>query len=234
MYIPLRSCSRWAGQCFLRYPGNRSTVIPSMPGLPLFALTRFNASLRFSASKTSSINRSVDAGPSVTCSAIDGSVPSPAASEASPRSPAVKASSIWFFCRLPPLSRNAYRPLPFTPCGAPFGPSTCPVADTDLLCPLLTPAPRSKSLTAPLSPSSRTRRRPPEVSLTAFHAQPPDLRSAPLMDMDFAATGSLVQRSRLSIRFFFIGSRLCSTLPSDPASRRRPRASLTLHLHQVG
>ncbi|MGD0631686.1 MAG: hypothetical protein ABR987_20335, partial [Terracidiphilus sp.] len=29
-----------------------------------------------------------------------------------------------------------------------------------------------------------------------------------------------------------IGSRLCSTLPSDPASRRRPCASLSLLLHQ--
>jgi hypothetical protein len=37
-----------------------------------------------------------------------------------------------------------------------------------------------------------------------------------------------------SIRFLSIGSRVCSTLPSDPASRRRPCASLTLHLHQVG
>src|ERR1017187_9486295 len=38
----------------------------------------------------------------------------------------------------------------------------------------------------------------------------------------------------LVIRFLFIGSRLCSTLLSDPASRRRPCASLSLHLHQVG
>ena len=37
----------------------------------------------------------------------------------------------------------------------------------------------------------------------------------------------------LLIRFLFIGSRLCSTLLSDPASRRRPCASLSLHLHQV-
>src|SRR6185437_10192464 len=37
----------------------------------------------------------------------------------------------------------------------------------------------------------------------------------------------------LFIRFLFIGSRLCSTLLSDPASRRRPCASLSLHLHQV-
>src|SRR5712691_2317759 len=37
----------------------------------------------------------------------------------------------------------------------------------------------------------------------------------------------------LFIRFLFIGSRLCSTLLSDLASRRRPCASLSLHLHQV-
>src|SRR5215831_14843317 len=37
----------------------------------------------------------------------------------------------------------------------------------------------------------------------------------------------------LFIRFLFIGSRLCSTLLSDPASRRRPCVSLSLHLHQV-
>src|SRR5208337_3228688 len=36
----------------------------------------------------------------------------------------------------------------------------------------------------------------------------------------------------LVIRFLFIGSRLCSTLLSDPASRRRPCASLSLLLHQ--
>ncbi len=119
------------------------------------------------------------------------------------------------------MSRNAYKPLPFTPCGAPFGPSVRSVAGAVLLRPLLTPAPRSKSLTAPLSPSSRTRRRPPEVSLTAFNAQPPDLRSAPLMDMDFAVTSPLVQRSRLSIRFFFIGSRLCLR------ASFRPRLSTT-------
>src|SRR5215831_15003015 len=34
------------------------------------------------------------------------------------------------------------------------------------------------------------------------------------------------------IRFLYIGSRICSTLPSDPASRRRPCASLSLLLYQ--
>src|SRR6266567_9008222 len=35
------------------------------------------------------------------------------------------------------------------------------------------------------------------------------------------------------IRFLYIGSRFCSTLPSDLTSRRRPCASLSLHLYQV-
>src|ERR1700757_4213983 len=36
------------------------------------------------------------------------------------------------------------------------------------------------------------------------------------------------------IRFLYIGSRVCSTLPSDPASQRRPCASLSLLLYQDG
>jgi hypothetical protein len=48
-----------------------------------------------------------------------------------------------------------------------------------------------------LSPVAGTRCRPPEVSMTAFRAQSPDLHFAPLMDMDFAIIGSLVQRSCL-------------------------------------
>ena len=37
-----------------------------------------------------------------------------------------------------------------------------------------------------------------------------------------------------SIRFLFIGPRLCLPLLSDPASRRRPWGLTILHLHQVG
>ena len=51
--------------------------------------------------------------------------------------------------------------------------------------------------------------------------------------MDFAVSCPLVRPGLPHIRFLFVRSRLCSTLPSDPASRRRPCASLTLHLHQV-
>src|ERR1035437_741719 len=83
-----------------------------------------------------------------------------------------------------------------------------------------------------LSPGSGTCNRPPAIRLTAFNAQPPDLQPAPLMDMDFAARCQLVRRHMPYIRFLSIGSHLCSTLPSDPASRRRPCASLSLFLHQ--
>jgi len=83
-----------------------------------------------------------------------------------------------------------------------------------------------------LSPDSGTCRRSPEVSSTAFHAQPPDLQPVPLMDMDFAITSPLVRHRMPPIWFLFIGSRLCSTLLSDHASQRRPCASLSLLLHQ--
>jgi len=53
------------------------------------------------------------------------------------------------------------------------------------------------------------------------------------MDGDFAIHRSLVRAVLPRIRFLFIGSWLCSTLPSDAASRRRPCASLALHLHQI-
>ena len=43
-----------------------------------------------------------------------------------------------------------------------------------------------------------------------------------------------VRPGRPRIRFLSIRSRLCSTLPSNPASQRRPCASLILRRHQVG
>ena len=84
-----------------------------------------------------------------------------------------------------------------------------------------------------LSPESRTNGRSPEVSSTAFRTQPPDLQPAPLMDMDFMGASPLVRHRMPRIWFLYIGSYVCSTLLSDPASRRRPCASLSLHLHQV-
>src|SRR5260370_42197273 len=48
----------------------------------------------------------------------------------------------------------------------------------------------------PQSPMA-TQSRSPGVSSTVFRAQPPDLRFASLMDMDFAVSCPLVRRSRL-------------------------------------
>ncbi len=83
------------------------------------------------------------------------------------------------------------------------------------------------------SPAFRTDGRSPEISSATFSAQPPDVQPTPLMDLDFVVICRLVRRRMPRIRFLSIGSRLCSTLPSDPASRRRPCVLLGLHLHQV-
>ena len=76
------------------------------------------------------------------------------------------------------------------------------------------------------SRESATRNRSPEVSSTAFRAQPPNLQPVPLMDMDFVVSCQLVRHRMPLIRFLSIGSHVCSTLLSDPPSPERPCASL--------
>src|SRR5438067_10969895 len=71
-----------------------------------------------------------------------------------------------------------------------------------------------------LSPDSGTNGRSPEVISTAFRTQPPDLQPVLLMDMDFVINCSLVQHGMPQIRCLYIGSYVCSTLPSDPTSSR--------------
>ena len=69
----------------------------------------------------------------------------------------------------------------------------------------------------------------PQVSSVAFHRTAlPDLHTWPLMDMDFATSCSLVRPSLPHIRFLFVRSRFCSTIPSDTTSRRCPCALLIL------
>src|ERR1019366_3359995 len=103
----------------------------------------------------------------------------------------------------------------------------------DLICPLLTYAPWSGRLST-TSVAEATRSRSPGVSSTVFCAQPPDLRFASLMDMDFAVSCPLVRRSRL------VSDSCPSTRTFDPCFFRTPPrggspcTSLGLHLHQVG
>src|SRR5271165_5939225 len=102
-----------------------------------------------------------------------------------------------------------------------------------LICPLLTSALRSGRLSA-ASVAEATQGRSPGVSSAAFRAQSPDLRFAPLMDMDFAVSCPLVRRSRLISGF-------CPSTRTFANASFRPRlaaaalaSSLALHLHQVG
>src|SRR6266508_2057657 len=102
-----------AGQCPFRYPGNWSTVIPSTPGPPSLARTRFNASIRFSRSHTSSITRWFSAGLSASLPATGVPVPSCPSKQASLAPANQKASCFWFFCRLPLMRFESYLPLQF-------------------------------------------------------------------------------------------------------------------------
>ena len=116
-----------------------------------------------------------------------------------------------------------------------FGPSPCPThygrrSATTPSADFCRPFRINRSI---LSRDSTTNGRSPEVSSTAFRAQPPDLQPVPLMDMDFVIICSLVRHRMPQIRFLYIGSHVCSTLLSDPASRRRPCAWLSLRLHQA-
>src|SRR5437016_10428976 len=74
--------------------------MPSTPGFPLFACTRFKACKQFPHSQTSSINFSVlPVGLSVPRFAVNGSTPSPGVFRASLVASGVKANFSWFFCR---------------------------------------------------------------------------------------------------------------------------------------
>ncbi len=194
------------------------TVIPSTPGLPLLALTRFNASLRFSRSTTSSINRSISAGLSVPRFAASDSVPSPSGLGASPLRSSGKANCIWFFCRLSLMSRAAYSPFPLCPLSTPFGPSS--------LCTSTTPdADFCRTDQDDLHhPQSRIRDLP-QISRGKFDRLPCIAAESTFCALDgYGLRETRPARPTLTpyIRFLFIGSHVCSTLPSDPASRRSP------------
>src|SRR6516164_10664234 len=216
------------GQCCFRYPGRSRTVISSTPGLPLLALTRANVCLQFSRSQTSSISCSSMAGLSALRFAASDSVPSAKAVGASLLLSSRKASTSWFFCRLSLASRPTYSPLPLTPYGdrSAFAASATTSPSADFCRPV-------RDDRSPLSLVFETNSRSAGVSSSAFSMQPPDLQPVPLMDTDFAVSCPLVRHRMPQIRFLYIGSRLCSALLSDSASRRRPCASLSLHVHHV-
>ena len=52
MYFPSRMCAQMLAPCFSRCAGSRSTVIPSTPAAPLFAITLRHASRMFAGDRT--------------------------------------------------------------------------------------------------------------------------------------------------------------------------------------
>ena len=157
-----------------------------------------------------------------------------------------KSSSSWIFCRLSLLRFMSYSPL------LSFGPSVTvsgsaylltppfglgvphePCRQRDLLCLMLTSALRSDCLST-ISVATATQSRSPGVSSTAFRAQSPDLRFAPLMDMDFAVGRLLVRHSRLLSGFCPSTRTFVPCFLQTPPRGGSPCISLALHLHQVG
>ena len=120
-----------------------------------------------------------------------------------------------------------------------------------LLCPLLTSPTRSVLLAKKPVRQGRTRRRPPEVSSTAFAASRRAGTESTPAALDPGAPGWTSRPSARSsndpgapgpLSGFCPSGRDCRSRSrsrlgrvhlSDPASRRRPCGSLALHLHQV-
>jgi len=167
--------------------------------------------------------------------AASGSVPCPPVRRASLCSRVVKASSNWIFCRLSLTSCAPYWPLlPFGPSrlsfpvrrALPFLPFRASVSIewtdvTELLCPLLTSAPWSTPLRTFQSRSRDTA----QISRGKLDRLQRTTAESTLRALDgYGLRGHLPARPTLTppIRFLSIGSRLCSTLLSDPASRLQP------------
>ena len=67
-----------------------------------------------------------------------------------------------------------------------------------------------------LSHESETCNRSPEISSIAFHAQPPNLRFASLIDMGFAIIGPLARHSRLRSGFCTLARAFAPRFPQTP------------------
>src|SRR5215471_19706861 len=82
--------------------------------------------------------------------------------------------------------------------------------------------------------AAATQGRSPGVSSAAFRAQPPNLRFASLMDMDFAVRCPLVRCLRLVFGFCPSTRAFARCFLQTPPRGGSPCTLLALHLHQVG
>src|ERR1700738_5653595 len=105
---------------------------------------------------------------------------------------------------------------PFRPWSASIAlPTARPTTRAAALCPVV------RRPCGRLSRPRATPRRSPGVSSIAFGAQPPDLRFASLMDLDFAMCRPLVRRLRLISSFCSSARTFDPRFLQTPASRRR-------------
>jgi hypothetical protein len=222
--------------------------MPSTPGLPPFALTRFSASLRFSRSHTSSIRRSVPAGLSIPRSAASDSVPRSTAVGASPLLSAAKASSSWSFCRLSLTSRGLYSPLlsvwafvrdvpgPASPAVSPLS-GECPNRVDRLLTPTMPAADFCATIERPPGPPS-PRRDTTQISRGKSRRLPRTAAGFTLRALDgYALRGQLPARPTLTPLHPVLVHRLALSLRASFRPRLAAAAlalRYTLHLHQVG
>ncbi len=179
---------------------------------------------RLSRSTTASMSGPEAAGVSGREAAVPTSVPCGAALGASPVASVPKASSSWIFCRLAITRSPVLLPPPTFRPSAGRGRPTMPSAD---FCPAIT---RLAAGSAPRSGHGADlprQARPPSPHTRRIYCP------RPLIAVDFAVIRPLVRPGQPPIRFLSIGSRLCSALPSDPTSRWRPCASLTLRRYQT-
>src|SRR5689334_16323921 len=110
-----------------------------------------------------------------------------------------------------------------------FGPSSVAgqlMPSADFCCEIKAPC-------GAFSHESATHSGSPGVSSTAFPTQPPEFTTSDLDGYDLRRPWPPRRRRMPRIRFLYIGCQVCSTLPPDVLSRRRPCASLWPHLHQV-
>src|SRR5450755_4377964 len=98
---------------------------------------------------------------------------------------------------------------------------------------MLTSALRSGGLST-TSVAEATPSRSPGVSSTAFRAQSPNLRFAPLMDMDFAVSCPLVRRWRLVSGFCSSTRTFVPCFLQTPPRGGSPCIITRPYLHQVG
>ena len=101
------------------------------------------------------------------------------------------------------------------------------------LCPLLTCSLRSSGLPA-TSVAEATQSGSPGVSSTAFRAHSPNLRFAPLMDMDFAVSCPLARRWRLVSGFCSSTRTFVPCFLQTPPRGGSPCIITRPYLHQVG